>query len=128
MLLGGLSDIHAWLVGTQSQAMVLQMDRFADPEREEPSGCVLEKKPYFIKGFLTCDPDFIAEPCAIREVLLSDLQERLCSLLLAHSPNTESPGIPGRVDFSRQDPRGCGTCRLLFSLSDVPGSLQAHGL
>ena len=50
-MLGGLSDIQVWLVGTQSQAMVLQMDHSANPEREEPSGFVLEKKPYFVKDF-----------------------------------------------------------------------------
>ena len=72
--------------------------------------------------------DFIGMPRALKEVLLSDLWERLCSLLLANPPNTESPGIPGGVDFNQQGPRGCGTCPLLFSLSDVPGSLQAHRL
>ena len=57
LLLGGLSDTQAWLVGTQSQAMALQVDCSADPQREEPLGCVLEKKLCFVKGSLTCDPD-----------------------------------------------------------------------
>ena len=54
---GWLSEIQALLVETQSQALVLYTDRSANPKGEEPSGCVLEKKPYFVKGFVTCDPN-----------------------------------------------------------------------
>ena len=70
----------------------------------------LRKEAVFCQRLLTCDPktDFIAKPRAFKEVLLSDLQEHLCSLLLANPPNTESPGSPGSVDFNRQALMGVG--------------------